>query len=251
MWWPGGPGRKAGSGAARTLPTRKRIVTHRPTTDQPNTSASKAELPIALAEALATKLCHDLAGALGTLMGALEMAGEDAELQAEAIPLARDAAAVLAARLRLARLAWGSLADDLGAGDIKALAAGLPAGRRIRVDLSGLAPERRFAPDAARLLLNLLILGVESLSGIGELTAIDTPGGEIMLQISGPRAAWPTGFAAQLAEAGTALRSASDPSAREVQGLLTALIAHASGRRVSMLLGAQTSGAPPLIAMLG
>ena len=56
-----------------------------------------------LAEILAARLCHDLAGLTGSLGGALELAEEDAE----ALSVARDSALALHARLTLLRAAFG------------------------------------------------------------------------------------------------------------------------------------------------
>jgi len=204
-----------------------------------------------LATALATRLCHDLAGTLGSLMGALEMAKDDPDLHGEALSLAHDATSTLSARLRLTRIAWGALADPISTAELTDLAAGLPRGRRMRLHLDGLTSGRRFAPDAARLLLNLLMLALESLAGAGDLTISDTPNGDTVLTISGPRAAWPHDFARQLANADIALDAIADLDARSLQGPLTALIAHASGRHVSLLLSPQAEQPPPLLATLG
>ena len=213
--------------------------------------AAPAAVCLALAEALATRICHDLAGGLGTLIGALEMAGEDAGFAGEATSVAQDAATTLGNRLRFMRVAWGGGGEPIDAAAISELAAGLPCGRRVRVQLDALAPDRMFAADAARLLVNLLLVGVEGLAGEGSVEVAEAGGGDVMIVIQGPRAAWPAGFAAQFTDANLALHAASGGGPRLLQAPLTALIAHASGRRLSMLLGARTEGAAPLIADLG
>ena len=225
-------------------------MTQRPHTDQ-SADESGAALALALAEVLATRLCHDLAGGLGTLMGALELAHDDPAMLDEALPVAREAAEVLGARLRLARTAWGRLETPMSGAELHNLAAGLPLGRRVRVELDGIGTQRSFSPDAARLLLNLLMLGVESLAGEGVLAVAEMPGGEFVLGLSGPRAAWPNGFSGMLADPQIALIAAVDLGARHLQGPLVALIAHTSGRRVALLLAARAEAAPPLIASLG
>jgi len=225
-------------------------VTQRPHTDQ-SADGSGAALALALAEVLATRLCHDLAGCLGTLMGALELANDDPSMLDEALPVAREAAEVLGARLRLIRTAWGRLDTPMSGAELRNLASGLPIGRRVTVELDGIALQRSFSPDAARLLLNLLMLGVESLAGEGVLAMAEMPGGEFVLGLSGPRAAWPSGFAAMLTDPQIALKAAADQGARHLQGPLVALIAHSSGRRVALLLAARAEAAPPLIVSLG
>jgi hypothetical protein len=76
----------------------------------------------------------------------------------------------------------------------------------------------------------------------------------MLVTISGPRVAWPAGFAAFVAteaRAWEALRAAPEPSAaRGLQPLLTALIAHSSGLRLSFLM-AGASDTPPLLMSLG
>ena len=208
-------------------------------------------LALALAETLAARLCHDLAGVVGTLMGALELAAEDPDLAAEALPVATEAAGTLGRRLQLLRAAWGAGEDAISADDLRALAVGLPAGRRVRVMLDELAPGRTFTPAASRLLLNLLLLGVECLHGDGTLLVVDGAGSELVITISGPRASWPVGFSLLLADSDAALRAAAKTSPRDLQGPMTALIAHESGLGLKMLVGATTETAPPLLLTLG
>lgn len=206
---------------------------------------------LALAEILATRLCHDLAGALGTLMGALELAVEDPALVAEALPVAQEAAETLGQRLRFLRAAWGGLGEPMSMSALAQLAKGLPAGRRVRVVLDAIPPSRCYTPSAARLLLNMLLLGVESLGGEGEVALADGTGGDVILKITGARAAWPPGFALHLGDAAAAREAAGNAEARAVQAPLTALIAHESGLRMALLLGPLTTAAPPLVAALG
>ena len=60
-----------------------------------------------LAEALATRMCHDLSGQLNALMGAVELIRDEPGSADEALLLASDAAAALGRRLRLLRVASG------------------------------------------------------------------------------------------------------------------------------------------------
>ena len=98
----------------------------------------------------------------------------------------------------------------------------------------------------ARLLLNVLMLGVESLPGGGTLACARQPDGDIVIRITGPRAAWPDGLASCLTDPAAAARMLQDP--RSVQAPLTALLASRPGPRLTMLFSAGVADpAPPLL----
>ncbi len=231
--------------------TRKNNVTHRPPGEQAQAPHGRPDLCLALAETLTARLCHDLAGGVGTLIGALEMAAEEPDMQAEALPIAREAGIRLGQQLRLMRAAWGDGGEEIDVAGLRTLAAGLPVGRRVKVEMSAISPDRHFSQQASRLLLNLLMVGVESLAGDGTLRVSEAPGGDVVITISGPRAAWPPGFASQISDADTALAAAANSQPRQLLAPLTALIAHACNMRLTMLLGAHAQAAPPLVATLG
>jgi histidine phosphotransferase ChpT len=220
-----------------------------------------------LAELLATRLCHDLSGAVGTVSGALDLALQDPACAAEATSLAASAASTLAARLRLLRAAWGAAAP-LAIADFPAFTAGLP---RPDVTLSldllagpgssrgssrGSSPGAMLPPPAARLLVNLLLLAAESLPRGGIVALSGDIATEVIVTIDGPNAAWPPGLAAWLADADSAWaaldRSIALPlAARRLQGPLTVLIAGEAGLRVSMPLPiADNAPPPPLLVAL-
>jgi histidine phosphotransferase ChpT len=201
-----------------------------------------------LAEILAIRLCHDLSGPLGTLMGALELLGDDPEAAAEAVPLAQEVSQSLAKRLRLARAAWGGATSALNVAELAALAEGLHQ-RRVSVKMDGLDPTQVFAPPGARLVLNVLMLAAESLPA-GGVVSLAADRGDVVVAIDGPRNAWPPGLAAMLADeehAWKALDAGGSEASRGLQAPLTALIAHQSGLRLSMLMAAMPEAAPPLL----
>nr|WP_283949460.1 histidine phosphotransferase family protein [Limobrevibacterium gyesilva] len=152
------------------------------------------------------------------------------------------------------RAAWGGATPPLGVSELAAMAEGLPQGRRVGVDLSGLDPALRLPPAAARLTLNVLMLAAESLPGGGVAALSSDPRGDVLATIAGPRAAWPAGFAAFLADeaqAWGALDATRDLEvSRGLQAPLTALIAHASGLRLSLLMAPAAEAAPPLLLRL-
>lgn len=203
-----------------------------------------------LAELLAMRLCHDISGPLGTLMGSLDMVNEDPEAAEEALSLATEVSAGLVKRLRFLRAAWGGGTAALDVQELRALAEGLPHTRRLTIDFDQLATNITFAPPAARLILNLLLLAVESLPGGGNITLTGDPRRDVIITIAGPRAAWPSGFAtciADEAQAWAALADEGGETSRVMQGPLTALIARAAGMRLGFLMAARPEAAPPLI----
>ncbi len=205
-----------------------------------------------VAELLCARLCHDLSGPLGALIGILDLAREEAP-DSETVSLAEETAAELAQRLKLLRGAWGREGDDLDKGGLEEVGAGLLSGRRVRFDLEGLAPNRLFPPTAARVVLNLLLLAAESLPGGGIVALAEAPPDGVLVTISGARAAWPAGLSRWLTEPDTAVDAMlADP--RRLQAPLTALLVHGYGYRLSMLMPASavhdSELSPPLLLSL-
>ncbi len=201
-----------------------------------------------LAELLAARLCHDLSGPINTLGGVLELARDEPRMVIEALAEAGEAAVTLTRRLRLLRAAWGGLGDPLSTADLALLSDGLP-GNRLRIDLDGLPP-RLFEPAAARLVLNVLLLGAGCLPFGGVLALSATAGLDVIATIDGPRAGWPQGFAALLADPDLAWQSVARIDPRDVQAAVTTLIAQECGLRVSFLMAARPQDAPPLLLSL-
>jgi histidine phosphotransferase ChpT len=203
-----------------------------------------------LAELIAIRLCHDLSGPLGTLMGALELVTKDPQSAAEALPLASDVSAALGRRLRVLRAAWGGATASLSIADFAALADGAQMRRGGRIDLGGLDPAGRFAPAAARVALNVVLLAAEALPGGGTAAFLGDPASDVVVTLAGPRAAWPSGFAAYLGDESLAwqsMQSDDTQASRGIQAALTVLIARASGIRLSLLLSPAADAVPPLL----
>jgi histidine phosphotransferase ChpT len=211
------------------------------------TSVARPANTLRLAELLTARLCHDLSGALGTVVGALEMADEDPSMAADALPVAGDASRQLSARLRLLRAAWGDGMGGMHTPELVSLLQGIPHGRKLRINTAALEPNVAFAASGARLLLNVMMLAAESLPRGGQLTLAGSPAGKVLLTIEGPGAAWPAGFAGYITEESKAWEAITD--ARRLQAPLTALIAWSHATPLSMMLpsGEQTEMPPPLI----
>jgi histidine phosphotransferase ChpT len=201
-----------------------------------------------LAEILATRLCHDLSGQVNTLVAAVEMLRDEPAAADEAMGLASDAGQALVRRLRLLRAAWGANCLAMRVADLRSLVHGA-FGAAVHLDLDGLDPDGAFSPDAARLVLNVMLLAVESLPGGGAIALAGDPTDDVMIRISGPRAGWPPGLAGMLADpahARVSLRNGQG-GPRTLQAPLTAMIAHTTGLRLAVLMAAQTEAVPPLL----
>ena len=212
--------------------------------------AASVDDRLRLAELLASRLCHDLSGPLGTLMGSLELMTEDPETAEEALALANEVSVTMGKRLRLLRAAWGGAAATLRVEELRGLAEGLPQAHRISLQLDRLVPAARFPSGAARVLVNLLLLAAESLPAGGTIALAGDPEGEVQVSILGLRAAWPAGLAAYLVDeerAWAALGGDSSAALRLLQAPLTALIARTCGMRLSMLMARDAEAAPPLV----
>jgi histidine phosphotransferase ChpT len=200
-----------------------------------------------LAGALAARLCHDLAGPLGTVSGALDLA-ERAD--AEALALAREATTDLAHRLRLYRACWAEGAGPGSVAELAALAQGL-AHRRVRLDVGGLPGQARMRPEFGRVVLNALLLAAEGMPRGGTVALQGDPELDVAVTLNGPGAAWPPGTAEAIANPGTALARLRQHSVtmqpRAVLAPLTALLAAREGLRLGLLMGPASVQAPPLL----
>jgi histidine phosphotransferase ChpT len=206
-----------------------------------------------LAELICARLCHDLAGPIGALLGLLEVVREQ-QPDGEEAAFAEETAFEAAQRLKLLRAAWSQDADSLDMRQLLAMTTHLAGSRKIRLDVDGLAPDTVFPPDAARMILNLVLLAAQSMPGGGDIALSAVGRGNVLLTISGPRAAWPVGFATWLVDE-TAAWEAAVSDIRNLQAALTALLARDHGFRVSMFMpagaGDDMEGAPPLLVQFG
>ncbi|MGX9963854.1 histidine phosphotransferase family protein [Roseomonas sp. F4] len=194
---------------------------------------------IALAQAVCTRLCHDLGGPAGALAGALELLEGPGD---DAMEVARDAARIMDRRIRFYRAAVGAGCGDCRVEEIAEMAEGLTLGRRASIDLADLEPTAVFPAHLTQAMLLASWLAVDALPRGGVVRMGGDPVGGLSIWPDGPLAAWPIGLAAGLAGEAVPLnpRSVSVP-------LLLALGASA-GIQVEMLMGA--SGAAPLMLTL-
>ncbi len=202
--------------------------------------------PLQLSELLCARLCHDLSGPLGALLGGLELAAEQGDGAEEAMALATEAALTLGNRLRLFRVAWAGEPGPSSIGEIRELAAAVGTAKRIEFDFAGFDPGTAFAPSHARVLLNILLLAMDSIAGPGRVAVAGAAGAEIVVMIEGRHAKWPAGLAANLNEEAAAWSALTN--ARSLQAPLAALLARQAGLTLSLLLPTgPSSGSIPLL----
>ena len=193
-----------------------------------------------LAQTLAARLCHDLGGAVGTLAGTLDLAGEG---DAEMLDLARDTATILRQRLRLFAMAWGGAAADAAAAGLAPLLAASPAAPRVAFRLDRLWPGAELPARLVPLVLNAALLGAEALPRGGTVTLAGSPATGVVVCLDGRDAVWPAGLLALLA-GGTAAAALQEGPRRVLAPLLLALAAEA-GWALSLAQGG--TGTPPLL----
>jgi len=197
---------------------------------------------LALAEAMASRLAHDVSGSLQALLAAIDLlAAEDAGVRAEATALAAEAVRRLRARLSLLRAAWGRQGPPLGLEEVvRAVAEGVgpPA---VAVDLARLAAGAWAVEGYDRVLLNALLVAAESLPRGGTILCAGDTGGEIALGILGDGAGWLPGLAAVVA--GEAPPGPIEP--RRLAVPMLALVARRHRIALSLLLG----GGLPLLLL--
>jgi histidine phosphotransferase ChpT len=151
-----------------------------------------AHAGLILAQDLCARLCHDLAGPLGIIAGAVDMMGDDPE----AAELAQDAATTLRGRLQLWRAAVGAATGPMTAVDAATLLDGNLSGGRAAVELAAM-PGDAFPAPVAQILLVGAMLGGEALPR-GGIVRLLPRGKGFAVQPEGRVVAWPLALDAAL-----------------------------------------------------
>jgi histidine phosphotransferase ChpT len=180
--------------------------------------------PIRLAQDVAARICHDLGGPVGTVVGMLDLA-PDGEVLAQA----REGASELCRRLLLWRAATGG-SGPLALADLAGLAGGLLAGGRVALSVVAPASAR---PEAGQMLLLAAMVAAEGLPKGGEVEIAAEGGGYVVLA-DGPLLRWPPALLAGLAG------EAVEAGPRSVLPRLLLALAAAHGWQLSLLM--DTSG---------
>jgi len=129
-----------------------------------------------VASLLASRLCHDLIGPLGAVDNGLELIAEEGRMAEEALALAQRSAKRAAARLRYFRFAFGAAGEDasFGTSEARGLAQNLLHTGEIQLAWSAAGAEI-LPPGACRLLLNMILLGVDCLPRGGVIHILALP----------------------------------------------------------------------------
>ncbi|MEL6977139.1 MAG: histidine phosphotransferase family protein [Pseudomonadota bacterium] len=140
--------------------------------------AERADAPIdelTLVSMLSSRICHDLVGPIGALGNGVEfLNGQvDEGTRDHAIRVISDSVSQASARLQFYRAAFGmggSLSDQTRLSDLRDLTEMLLEGGRVSLDWE---PDEReeISRGATRLMMNLILLGVETLPRGGVLRA--------------------------------------------------------------------------------
>ena len=182
-----------------------------------------------------------LTAEVGTLVDAVEH-----QLGSERHDELRQSAHALTTRLRLLLSAMTPARDAIAAGRLVDLAQGLPG--YVQLDHAALDPAANFEAPLGRILLNSLLLAADSLPKGGTIR-LAGGAGDVFIQIDGPNAAWPAGTAVCVtdpAEAHQALQAWQAP-----RMALTAVLAHVSGIRLSMVFSPHPGLYPPILRLGG
>jgi len=203
---------------------------------------TEQQIPFRVTELLCSRLCHDLISPVAAVSNGLElMVDENGQLDAEVSDLVGFSIGQAAGWLMLFRVAYGlggDNADAMTLGDIGRLVDGVIEGDKIQFNPP--TDDRIPGRDAAKLLLNLAMLGLEALPNRGRLSiAIEEGSGGCFVVVAEAKGA------ALRPESLDALSPACDPetlTARSVQGFLTAWLAREMGRvlKVDSIDGAVT-----------
>ena len=195
---------------------------------------------IALAQAVCTRLCHDLGGAAGALAGALDLldgAGDDA------LDVARDASRIIDRRIRFYRAAVGAGCADCRVDEIAQMIEGLTLGRRADIDLSDIERNAVLPAHLVQILLLAVWAAMDSLPRGGTVRVAGNATEGLSVWPDGPGAAWPTGLAAGLVGDSVPL------NARGVSLPLLLAFAASVGVRLDLLLGSGGTTAPLLLTI--
>ena len=121
---------------------------------------------------LVSRVCHDLVGPLGAVVNGLEVMEDerDAAVRADALKIVSSSALQALARLQFMRIAFGaagSAGAELDIGEIGRLVGGLFDGGKIQLEWQ--SPHVNWPKDWAKLLMNAVLVGADSLPRGGKV----------------------------------------------------------------------------------
>jgi histidine phosphotransferase ChpT len=192
-----------------------------------------------LAALLCSRVCHDIAGPASAMGAALSVLDDDdaADMRDDAIALLRTGAGQIRSKLEYTRVCFGaagSRSGDMALSEIRALGDAMFG--EARADLSWKTEGGEIPKTAARVLLNLIWLAVDTLPRGGTVTieasASGDGGARLRVVATGPRLRLDTAYIA--AFKGETPEDGFD--GRNVQPYYAGLIARESGGRAEASL---------------
>jgi len=150
--------------------------------------------PVDFASLLCSRLCHDLLSPVGALNNGLELLADETDpaMRARCMELLADSARASASKLKFFRLAFGAaggFGEEVATREAKSAIEGLIAENK-RIELAWLVDEETMPKAAIKVLLNLVLIGSESLvrGGRMEIGGEDNAGHlEVVVKVEGPR----------------------------------------------------------------
>ncbi len=195
-----------------------------------------ARFDLRLAQLICSRLCHDLAGLTGAIANGADLVAEGSA-DAEALALIGQSARQANARIAFFRIAFGANAPAQTLADVVALSEDMLAGGHVRLaPPSGAAARARLAPDGARLVLALVMVGAGALARGGTVHIEAAEAGEgigVSLTATGVGAAVKPEIAAALEGS----RAPDTITPREVHALWAGILAGSMGGKVEMVAG--------------
>ena len=145
---------------------------------------------VEFASLLCSRLCHDLLSPVGAMSNGLELLADedDPDMRARVMELLADSARVSSDRLKFFRLAFGAaggFGESLDTGEVRTALEGLVRSNP-RVTLGWLVELPQIPKVAAKILLNLAMIGFEALVRGGRLD-VGVEGGEVVIRAEGTR----------------------------------------------------------------
>jgi histidine phosphotransferase ChpT len=135
-----------------------------------------------LASMMVSRVCHDLISPVGALSNGVEVLVDETDpvMRDHAIALIANSAQGAAAKLKLCRLAYGSMGsagDQLSLSDARDALEGFLKGSKTKLDWR--APAMLLPKDTVKLVVNLAISGMDTIprGGVLRVTADETPDG--------------------------------------------------------------------------
>jgi len=208
-----------------------------------NITDTSSTAPLKLAELdmaalLCSRLCHDIISPVGAIINGLEVLADDDDekMRGFAMELIQKSADQASAKLQFSRLAFGaagSAAAMIDLADLEAVARGFAASGKLSVTWE--APVGLVGKDNGKLLLNMVLVGLQAIPAGGELAVrvggeLDIP--QMSVACTGPGARVPP----QILELLDGRVAADAIDARSIQPYFTGLVARSIDRTVSVVL---------------